>query len=70
MKYGKKRMKRIVMIKLCMAMLLVSACSDFNNKVGLKDDNKAEQFVEEEIQEKTGIIIDFTPQEKAPETKT
>lgn len=51
-------------MKLLIPLLLVSACSELNKEAGLKDDNKLEKFVEEQIEEKTGIEIDFTPESK------
>lgn len=55
------------MIKLCLSLLLVSACSDLNKQAGLKDDHKLEQFLEEQIEEKTGIEVDFTPEKEIKE---
>lgn len=42
-------------------LLVLASCSELNKEAGLKDDNKLEQFLEEQIQEKTGIKVDFTP---------
>lgn len=52
------------MLKLLAVLLLVNACSDLNKQAGLKDDNKLEQFFEDQIEEKTGIEVDFTPESK------
>jgi ABC-type glycerol-3-phosphate transport system substrate-binding protein len=52
------------MSKILLCLLLVSACSEINKKAGLKDDNKLEEFIEEQIEEKTGIEVDFTPEIK------
>lgn len=52
------------MNKIFIALLSVSACSQLNEKAGLKDDNKLEEFIEEQIHEKTGVEIDLTPESK------
>lgn len=53
------------MIKLLLtsSFIMVSACSDFNKSVGLKDDGPIEEHIEQVIKEETGVVIDFTPEE-------
>jgi hypothetical protein len=42
-------------------MIVLSGCSGVNRKLGIQDDNLAEEIVEEAIQAKTGLDIDLTP---------
>lgn len=56
-------MKILVMI----AILSLTACSEVNKEIGLKDDNPIEQAVEEVIKDETNIVVDFTPE---PEKKS
>lgn len=52
------------MIKLMLGfLLLMSACSEFNSTVGLKDDHPMEQAAEKMIHDETGVKVDFTPDE-------
>ena len=44
--------------------LLLPSCAEINQKIGLKDDNALENGIEEVIKEKTGIEVDFTPEDK------
>ncbi len=37
------------------------SCSELNEKIGLKDDNIAEEFLENVVESKTGLDVDFTP---------
>lgn len=55
-------MKMIVMKTSFAASLLLNGCTDLNKKLGLKDDNKGEKFLEEVIKEKTNVDVDFTPE--------
>tara|TARA_R110000868_G_scaffold271943_1_gene531225 strand:+ start:753 stop:1028 length:276 start_codon:yes stop_codon:yes gene_type:complete len=41
----------------------VGGCSYINQKVGLKNDHQAEQFIELIIEKETGIRIDLTPED-------
>ncbi len=43
---------------------MFSGCTQVNEKLGLKDNNKGEQFIEDVIREKMGIEVDFTPSEE------
>ena len=51
------------MVKLLLLFLLfaLSGCHYVNHKLHLKDDNIIEEFIEFEIQKKTGLEIDLTP---------
>ncbi len=43
-------------------MCSIFGCQKTNKELGLENDNKGEQFLEEMIEKKTGIKIDFTPE--------
>lgn len=43
------------------SMIVLSACSEANRKLGVQDDNLVEEIVEEAIKGKTGLDIDLTP---------
>lgn len=58
------KMKMMLMETGIAASLLLGGCSEINKDLGLKDDNKGEQFLEEVIRDKTGVEIDFTPGEE------
>jgi hypothetical protein len=49
----------IVLVAIFISSL--SACSYLNNKLGLEDDNLAEEVVEDVILGRTGVDIDLTP---------
>ena len=40
---------------------IMTSCTKINAKFGLKDDNVIEEIIEEVVESKTGIDIDFTP---------
>lgn len=42
-------------------LLLLCSCSAINAKLGLSDDNFAEELAEEAIEMKTGLDVDLTP---------
>jgi hypothetical protein len=44
--------------------LFFGGCSYVNKKLGLKDDNIAEEIIEEVIKKETGLSIDLTPESK------
>lgn len=43
------------------ALIALTSCSYVNKKLGLEDDNVAEEMVEAVIDAKTGLNIDLTP---------
>lgn len=47
--------------------LLLPSCSDLNRKLGLPDDNLAEEVIEDVIKEELGGDVDLTPE--SPEKK-
>jgi len=57
---------RLVM-KIAIGLLIVTAtfggCSYINDKMNMADDNLIEQFLEAQIESKTGIEIDLTPED-------
>lgn len=46
---------------LSLVCCILSGCSYVNKKMGLKDDNVAEELIEDIIQIKTGASIDLSP---------
>lgn len=58
-------MKTMLLI-LGMTLLFLS-CSEINKKLGLPDDNLAEEVIEDVIKEETGVDVDLTPD--SPEKK-
>jgi len=44
-----------------LSLLLLCSCSAINAKLGLADDNLAEELAEEAIEMKTGLDVDLTP---------
>lgn len=38
-----------------------TGCSDFNRKLGIKDDHIGEEFLEQQIENQIGLDIDLTP---------
>ena len=51
------------------ALYGLTSCHVLNEKAGLKDDNKIEQGLEELIEEKTGVLVDFTPEKSQKDPK-
>lgn len=51
---------RFAIILFVLASVL-GGCHFVNNKLGLQDDNVAEELAEELIESKTGVDIDLTP---------
>lgn len=49
------------MLLLATIPFLFSGCSYLNQKLGLKDDNIAEEVFEDVIEGRTGIDVDLTP---------
>lgn len=45
---------------------LIGGCSYLNKKVGIENDNFVEQFIEQQIENQTGIEIDLTPEDECP----
>jgi len=56
---GKWIMRSVLFITLF--IITSGGCSYINKKLHLKDDNVAEQLLEAEIEEHTGLKIDLTP---------
>lgn len=52
-------MKKLILM-IGVALLLIS-CGAINSKLGLQDDNFAEEVMEDVIKEKSGLDLDFTP---------
>lgn len=52
-------MKNVLFITI--PIILLTGCSDINKDVGLRDDNFAEEVVEDIIREGTGVDLDLTP---------
>jgi len=44
-----------------LALIALCSCHYINQKLGLKNDNKIEQAIEDVIEQKTGIQVDLTP---------
>lgn len=59
-KYGEAIMQVAALILSLLAAF--GAVHYFNNIVGVRDDNLAEEYIEDRIQSQTGIDIDLTPQ--------
>ena len=53
-----------VLVLLIIACGFVGGCSLINKKLGLSDDNVAEELFEEIIQENTGLDLDLSPESK------
>lgn len=51
----------ILILVAVISLIAVTACSVINKKLGLKDDNVAEECIEAVIDHKTGLQIDLTP---------
>ncbi len=48
-------------ITTCLLLSTLQGCSLMYDELGLKDDNVFEEAAEEYIQEKTGVLVEFTP---------
>lgn len=48
-------------------LMIISSCSYLNQRIGLKDDNAAEEIIEQVFYSETGVDLDFTP--STPEKK-
>ena len=59
-------MTRLIMI-IAFCALMFGGCSYFNQKFGLEDDHPLEEAVEDIIEHKTGIEVDFTPDPSFPD---
>jgi len=44
------------------AAMLLLGCTEINKRIGLEDDNFAEEIIEVVIMSKTGLDIDLTPE--------
>lgn len=64
LKKNKKRLVVVFFIVFCL-ILIVNSCQSFNDKVGLEDDNLIEESLEELVEQKIEIDMDFTP--RSPE---
>lgn len=42
---------------------VLCSCKEVNKELGVEDDNAAEQFIEKEIKQQTGIDVDLSPEE-------
>jgi len=51
-------------VALCLTVMLLYSCSYINRKLGLNDDNLFEEFIEKQVENKTGINVDLTPKTK------
>lgn len=51
-------MKDLIFVALVLGL---AGCSWINEKIGLSDDNPAEEIAEAIIEQKTGLDIDLTP---------
>ena len=54
-----------VIVTLSIILFLIAVtlggCGQLNKKLGLKDDNVFEEILEHQIEDKTGLDIDLTP---------
>jgi len=50
-----------------LAICLLGGCSAINKKLGLKNDNLLEEFLEDRFEEHTGWDVDFTPEDEETE---
>lgn len=57
-----------ILATVILALFTLTACEAINKKLGLKDDNVAEELFEGIIDNKTGFLIDLTPD--SPEVVT
>jgi len=53
-----------VLVGLVLVGSLVGGCSALNKRLGLKDDNPVEEYIEEQIEDHTGIEIDLSGDSK------
>lgn len=53
--------KTTLLMVAVISLLAITSCSAINKKLGLKDDNVAEELLEGVIDSKTGLKIDLTP---------
>jgi len=55
-----------IMFRFCISLAVIGAfvggCSALNNKLGLDDDHPLEEFLEEQIGDRTGLDVDLTPE--------
>jgi hypothetical protein len=51
------------------SLLAITSCSAINKKLGLSDDNIAEELVEAMVEAKTGVDFDLTPSSPEQEKK-
>jgi hypothetical protein len=60
----RKNVEMKLVIMSVFLILICCACSYFNEKLHLKDDNDIEEIVESLIYQKTGLDLDLTPNTK------
>ena len=53
-----------MIVALALAVMSLASCHKINSAFGMQDDNPIEQEIELEIEEKTGIHCDLTPEER------
>lgn len=51
----------LLMVLFATLCMWLTSCSSINKMFGLKDDNVAEELIEQAIESKTGLNIDLTP---------
>ncbi len=63
-KLNKKKLIMKIILVLIVSVSIIGGCSYVNKKLGLKDDNPIEEAIEEMVENRIGLDIDFTPDSK------